>query len=143
TTADCVVGDISEQGASLEFSRAVKLPKGRMSLTIARKGCLPRQNHPVARPFYRRCVQRGEPIRTPRLRSRGAAAQEPAEKAPAAAPHQKADRPRPNAEDAWRCASLRGSVIAMHSMEPNMAGPSDTAFHANSATRIRRRSRID
>jgi hypothetical protein len=38
TTADCVVRDISEQGASLEFSRAVKLPKGRMSLTIARKG---------------------------------------------------------------------------------------------------------
>ena len=38
TTADCVVRNISEQGASLEFSSAVKLPKGRISLTIARKG---------------------------------------------------------------------------------------------------------
>jgi hypothetical protein len=38
TTADCVVRNISEQGASLEFSRAVKLPTGRTSLTIARKG---------------------------------------------------------------------------------------------------------
>src|ERR1700730_12603674 len=37
-TADCVVRNISEQGASLEFSSAVKLPKGRISLTIARKG---------------------------------------------------------------------------------------------------------
>jgi len=38
TTADCVVRNISEQGASLEFSGAVKLPKGRISLTIAQKG---------------------------------------------------------------------------------------------------------
>jgi len=38
TTADCVVRNISEQGASLEFSSAVKLPKGRISLTIAQKG---------------------------------------------------------------------------------------------------------
>jgi hypothetical protein len=38
TTTDCVVRNISEQGASLEFSTAVKLPKGRLSLTIAQKG---------------------------------------------------------------------------------------------------------
>src|SRR6202171_123831 len=38
TTADCVVRNISEQGASLEFSSAIKLPKGRISLTIAQKG---------------------------------------------------------------------------------------------------------
>ena len=38
TTADCVVRDISEQGASLEFSGAVKPPKGRISLAIAQKG---------------------------------------------------------------------------------------------------------
>jgi hypothetical protein len=38
TTTDCVVRNISEQGASLEFSSAVKLPKGQISLTIARKG---------------------------------------------------------------------------------------------------------
>ena len=37
TTTDCVVRNISEQGASLEFSRAVRLPKGRLSLTIAQK----------------------------------------------------------------------------------------------------------
>jgi PilZ domain len=38
TTADCVVHNVSEQGASLGFSSAVKLPKGQISLTIARKG---------------------------------------------------------------------------------------------------------
>ena len=37
TTADCVVRNISEQGASLEFGSAVMLPKGQISLTIARK----------------------------------------------------------------------------------------------------------
>src|SRR5664279_4216772 len=35
---DCVVRNISENGASIEFSNAVKLPKEKMSLTIARKG---------------------------------------------------------------------------------------------------------
>jgi hypothetical protein len=38
TTADCVVSNISEQGASLEFSSAVKLTKRQISLTVARKG---------------------------------------------------------------------------------------------------------
>ena len=38
TTTDCVVRNISEQGASLEFSSAFRLPKGRLSLTIAQKG---------------------------------------------------------------------------------------------------------
>ena len=37
-TRDCVVRNISEQGASLEFSNVIKLPKEQMSLTIARKG---------------------------------------------------------------------------------------------------------
>jgi PilZ domain len=37
-TRDCVVRNISERGASLEFSNVVKLPKQQMSLTIARKG---------------------------------------------------------------------------------------------------------
>src|SRR5712671_6510737 len=83
-----------------------------------------------ARRFYRRCVQQGDPIRTPRLRSRGAAAQERAEKRSAAAPHQRADRRRLNADDARGCASLRESVIAVYSVEQNMAAPSDTAFHA-------------
>jgi hypothetical protein len=38
-TRDCVVRNISEHGASVEFSNVVKLPKEKMSLTIARKGC--------------------------------------------------------------------------------------------------------
>jgi hypothetical protein len=35
---DCVVRNISEAGAHLEFSNVVKLPREKMSLTIARKG---------------------------------------------------------------------------------------------------------
>jgi hypothetical protein len=35
---DCVVRNISENGAHLEFSNVVKLPREKMSLTIARKG---------------------------------------------------------------------------------------------------------
>ena len=37
-TRDCVVRNISDKGASLEFSNVVHLPKERMSLRIARKG---------------------------------------------------------------------------------------------------------
>jgi PilZ domain len=37
-TRDCVVRNISENGASLEFGNVVRLPKEQMSLTIARKG---------------------------------------------------------------------------------------------------------
>jgi hypothetical protein len=35
---DCIVRNISENGASLEFSNVVKLPLEPISLTIARKG---------------------------------------------------------------------------------------------------------
>jgi PilZ domain len=35
---DCVVRNISETGASIEFSNVVRLPKEQISLTIARKG---------------------------------------------------------------------------------------------------------
>jgi len=35
---DCVVRNISEKGANLEFSNVIRLPKEQMSLTIARKG---------------------------------------------------------------------------------------------------------
>src|SRR5450756_2980706 len=35
---DCVVRNISDKGAHLEFSNLVKLPKEQLSLTIARKG---------------------------------------------------------------------------------------------------------
>jgi hypothetical protein len=37
-TRDCVVRNISEKGASIEFSNVIKLPKEKISLTIARKG---------------------------------------------------------------------------------------------------------
>ena len=35
---DCVVRNISDKGAQVEFSNVIKLPKEQMSLTIARKG---------------------------------------------------------------------------------------------------------
>ena len=35
---DCVVRNISEKGAQVEFSNVIKLPTAQMSLTIARKG---------------------------------------------------------------------------------------------------------
>jgi hypothetical protein len=34
----CVVRNISEKGANIEFSNVVKFPKEQMSLTVARKG---------------------------------------------------------------------------------------------------------
>ena len=37
-TRDCVVRNISENGAQIEFSNVIRLPKEKMSLTIARKG---------------------------------------------------------------------------------------------------------
>jgi PilZ domain len=37
-TRDCVVRNISDKGANLEFSNVVKLPREQISLRIARKG---------------------------------------------------------------------------------------------------------
>ena len=37
-TRDCIVRNISENGAGIEFSNVVRLPKEQMSLAIARKG---------------------------------------------------------------------------------------------------------
>ena len=37
-TRDCIVRNISDRGATIEFSNAVTLPKEQMSLRIARKG---------------------------------------------------------------------------------------------------------
>jgi len=37
-TTDCIVRNISEKGARVEFRNAVRLPKEQMLLTIARKG---------------------------------------------------------------------------------------------------------
>jgi PilZ domain len=37
-TRECVVRNISEKGANIEFSNVIRLPKRQMSLTIARKG---------------------------------------------------------------------------------------------------------
>jgi hypothetical protein len=38
TTRDCIVRNISDRGATIEFSNVVNLPKEQMSLRIARKG---------------------------------------------------------------------------------------------------------
>lgn len=38
TTRECIVRNISDRGASIEFSDAVHLPKEQLSLRIARKG---------------------------------------------------------------------------------------------------------
>jgi hypothetical protein len=35
---DCVVRNISDKGASIEFNNVVRFPKEQMSLTVARKG---------------------------------------------------------------------------------------------------------
>jgi PilZ domain-containing protein len=37
-TRECVVRNISEKGAQVEFSNVINLPREQMSLTIARKG---------------------------------------------------------------------------------------------------------
>jgi hypothetical protein len=37
-TRDCIVRNISDRGATIEFSNVVQLPKEQMSLRIARKG---------------------------------------------------------------------------------------------------------
>ena len=37
-TRDCIVRNISEKGAHLEFGNVINLPKEKLSLTIARKG---------------------------------------------------------------------------------------------------------
>jgi len=38
TTRDCIVRNIPDRGATIEFSNVVNLPKEQMSLRIARKG---------------------------------------------------------------------------------------------------------
>jgi hypothetical protein len=38
TTRDCIVRNISDRGATIEFSNVVQLPKEQISLRIARKG---------------------------------------------------------------------------------------------------------
>ena len=37
-TRECVIRNISETGAHIEFSNVIKLPREQISLTIARKG---------------------------------------------------------------------------------------------------------
>ena len=38
STRECIVRNISDRGATIEFSNVIKLPKEQMSLRIARKG---------------------------------------------------------------------------------------------------------
>jgi hypothetical protein len=84
-TRECVVRNISEKGARIEFSNVIKLPTQPISLTVARKS----RSSLVARQFRRRRIQPGNLIRTARVRSRAAAAQERAKEEATAAPHQK------------------------------------------------------
>ena len=100
-TRDCVVRNISENGANIEFSNVIRLPKEKMSLTIARKG-----RSFLARVIWWRdnfvgvAFSSEQPVRTAGLRSRRTAAQERAEKAPASAPHQRASGRRLKADHA-------------------------------------------
>ncbi len=92
-TRDCIVRNISEKGAHLEFGNVINLPKEKLSLVVARKG-----RSFLARVIWWRDKFVGvafnpeEIVRTAGLRSRGAAAQKRTEKAPATTPHQGADR---------------------------------------------------
>jgi hypothetical protein len=38
TTTECVVRNLSDRGAQVEFDKTARLPKDKMALTIARKG---------------------------------------------------------------------------------------------------------
>ena len=92
---DCVVRNISDNGAHIEFCNVVRLPKEQLSLTIARKG----------RSFLAKVVwwrdnfvgvafSSEQPYELPVSDLERAPAQEREEKAPAAAPHQRTARRR-------------------------------------------------
>ena len=63
---DCVVRNISENGARIEFSNVIKLPKeADVADDRAQRPFLSRQDHLVARQFRRRCLQMGNLIGAP------------------------------------------------------------------------------
>ena len=64
TTRECIVRNISDSGASIEFSNDYQLPKEQLSLTHRAQGpFLPGQGDLVARQFRRRRLPCGEPGR--------------------------------------------------------------------------------
>ena len=74
---DCVVRNISESGAHIEFSSGIALPKEQLSLKIARKGrSFLARGGLVARQLRGGRLPRRNSQRTAGLRPRGAAAQE-------------------------------------------------------------------
>ena len=89
---DCVVRNISDTGANLEFSNVFHLPKEQLSLTIARKGRSFLAKVIWWRDNFVGVAFRAETPSDAGLRPRGALAQERAEKTPAAAPDQGIDQ---------------------------------------------------
>ena len=85
---DCVVRNISENGASIEFGNDFRLPKRQMRLTIARKGRSFLAKIIWWRDNFVGVAFHAETPSDPRLGHRGAAAQERDKKTPATAPHQ-------------------------------------------------------
>ncbi len=95
---DCVVRNISDKGASIEFSNIVKLPREQLSLRIARKGRSFLAKVIWWRDNFVGVAFTDTPARA-RLRSRRAAAQERDQETPASAAYQgaagRALRPSP------------------------------------------------
>ena len=62
TTRECIVRNISDKGATIEFSNVIELPKEQLSLRIRAQGpYLHGQGSLVARQFRRRRLPRREP----------------------------------------------------------------------------------
>jgi hypothetical protein len=87
-TRECVVRDISEKGARIEFSNVIKLPRQPISLTIARKG----------RSFLAKIIWWRDNFVGVAFSSE-TSSEERAEKTAAAAPHQRNFGRRLNARD--------------------------------------------
>ena len=85
---DCVVRNISDKGASIEFNNVVRFPQEQMSLTIARKGRSFLAKIIWWRDNFVGVAFSDTPARPAGFRSRRTAAQERSQEAPAAAPHQ-------------------------------------------------------
>ena len=102
---DCVVRNISEKGANIEFSNVVKFPREQMSLTIARKG-----RSFLAKMIWWRDNFVGVAFsdaapRAADIRSRRTLAQKRSQKAPAAAPHQGNCSAKANGQVRFRAAA--------------------------------------
>ena len=91
-TRECIVRNISDNGATIEFSNDLQLPKEQLSLRIARKGRSFLAKVVWWRDNFVGVAFRAETPGRAGLRSRGTAAQERDQEAPAPAPHQRTAR---------------------------------------------------